>query len=139
MQILDIDNLVDNLSILFFDIDNLPIISEMPIYRLSIIFFRYYRPPLILNGQSWISRALPPRFNGRAATTLCRDARDGALPLLASTVPPLTTIFAKISNGDSSSIFTINNCQPLDQNDLYLGKDSTAPPLTTIPHYHCLL
>ena len=37
MQISDIDNLVDNLEILFFD--NLPIISEMPIYRLSIIFF----------------------------------------------------------------------------------------------------
>ena len=54
MQILDIDNLVDNLSILFFDIDNLPIISEMTIYRLSIIFSRYYRPPLSVSDTTYL-------------------------------------------------------------------------------------
>ena len=34
----DIDNFVDNLNIQIFDIDNLPIIWNMPIYWLSIIF-----------------------------------------------------------------------------------------------------
>ena len=31
----------------FFDIDKLPIISEMPIYRLPIIFHRYIVPPYL--------------------------------------------------------------------------------------------
>ena len=41
----DIDNFVDNFEILFFDIDKLPIISEMPIYQLSINFPRYIVHP----------------------------------------------------------------------------------------------
>ena len=44
----DIDNFVDNLKIQISDIDNLPIIWKMPIYRLSIIFFDIIAHPYMV-------------------------------------------------------------------------------------------
>ena len=41
-------------------------------------------------------------------TNMTSLGKDRALPLLASTVEPLTTIFANIASGDSPSIFNIN-------------------------------
>ena len=73
MQISDIDNFVDILSILFFDIDNLPIISEMSIYRLSIIFFRYYRPPLL---------TVPNMCTGIPSSIICVRQTDIFLSLI---------------------------------------------------------
>ena len=53
------------------------------------MFKEFMREKLSFSRSQWAIVDLP-----RAAATLCRDARDGTLPLLASTVPPLTTIFA---------------------------------------------